>query len=46
MILGFPLNLTSIEDPVTIRGLMEINDWLASLDPRWLHSLKNRSSSF
>ena len=32
-----------IEDQVTIRSLLEIEAWLASVDPRRLHSLQNTS---
>ena len=33
-----------IEDPVTIRSLLEVEAWLASVDPRRLHSLQKTSS--
>ena len=43
---GYPLPIHPIEDQVTIRSLLEIEAWLASVDPRRLHSLLNTSKHF
>ena len=43
---GIPLPIHPIEDKVTICSLLEIEAWLASVDPRRLHSLQNTSKHF
>ena len=40
------MNISPIEDQVLIRSLLEIVDWLASVDSRRLHSLKVTSGAF
>ena len=43
---GYPLSNVDIEDQVTIRGLLEIEAWLTSIDTRRLHSLGKTSIYF
>ena len=43
---GFPLPMQVITDQITIRGLMEVESWLAMADQRRAHSLAHTSTYF
>ena len=43
---GYPLPTVTITDQVTIRGLMEVESWLAMADQRRAHSLEHTSKFF
>ena len=43
---GYPMPTVTITDQVTIRGLMEVESWLAMADQRRAHSLEHTSKFF
>ena len=43
---GFPMPMQVITDQITIRGLMEVESWLAMADQRRAHSLAHTSTYF
>ena len=43
---GYPVVSTPVVDPATIRGLLEIEAWLASVDHRRAHSLRSTSEYY
>ena len=43
---GFPMPMQVITDQITIRGLMEVESWLAMADQRTAHSLAHTSTYF